>query len=56
MNYIIFKYFVLHVVVFIIESEDSLVQSKWPNSVSIKVKNNNFAFIEIFTGFEKLHV
>ena len=32
------------------------MQSKWPNSVSIKVKNNNFDFIENFTGFEKLHV
>ena len=29
--------------------------SKWPNSVSIKVKNN-FDFIENFTGFGKLHV
>ena len=32
------------------------MQSKWPNSVSIKVKNkvknNNFDFIENFTGFE----
>ena len=27
------------------------MQSKWPNSVSIKVKNNNFDFIENFTGF-----
>ena len=32
------------------------MQSKWPNSVSIKVKNNNFDFIENFTGFVKLHV
>ena len=32
------------------------MQSKWPNSVSIKVKNNNFYFIENFTGFGKLYV
>ena len=32
------------------------MQSKWPSSVSIKVKNNNFDFIENFTGFGKLHV
>ena len=32
------------------------MQSKWLNSVSIKVKNNNFDFIEKFTGFGKLHV
>ena len=32
------------------------MQSKWPNSVSIKVKNNNFDFIENFTGFGKLYV
>ena len=33
------------------------MQSKWPNSVSIKVKNNNnFDFIENFTSFGKLHV
>ena len=32
------------------------MQSKWPNSVSIKVKTNNFDFIENFTGFGKLHV
>ena len=32
------------------------MQSKWPNSVSIKVKNNNFDSIENFTGFGKLHV
>ena len=32
------------------------MQSKWPNSVSIKVKNNNFDFIENFTGFGRLHV
>ena len=32
------------------------MQSEWPNSVSIKVKNNNFDFIENFTGFGKLHV
>ena len=31
------------------------MQSKWPNSVSIQVKNNNFDFIENFTGFGKLH-
>ena len=31
------------------------MQSKWHNSVSIKVKNNNFDFIENFTGFGKLH-
>ena len=32
------------------------MQSKWPNSVSIKVKNNSFDFIENYTGFGKLHV
>ena len=32
------------------------MQSIWPNSVSIKVKNNNFDFIENFTGFGKLYV
>ena len=32
------------------------MQSKWPNSVSIKGKNNNFYFIDNFTGFGKLHV
>ena len=32
------------------------MQSKWPNSISIKVKNNNFDFIENFTAFGKLHV
>ena len=32
------------------------MQSKWPNSVSIKVKNNHFDFIENFTGFGKIHV
>ena len=33
------------------------MQSKWPNSVSIKFKNdNNFDFIENFTGFGKLQV
>ena len=32
------------------------MQSKWPNSVSIKVKNYNFDFIENFTAFGKLHV
>ena len=32
------------------------MQSKWPNSVSTEVKNNNFAFIENFTGFGKLHI
>ena len=32
------------------------MQSKWPNSDSIKVKNNNFDSIENFTGFGKLHV
>ena len=32
------------------------MQSKWLNSVSIKVKNNNFDCIENFTGFGKLHV
>ena len=31
------------------------MQSKWPNSVSIKVKNNNFDFIGNLTGFGKLH-
>ena len=33
------------------------MQIKWPNSVSIKVKNNNFDFIENFTNgsFGKLH-
>ena len=32
------------------------MQSKWPNSFSIQVKNNNFDFIENFTGFEKIYV
>ena len=32
------------------------MQSKWPNSVSIKVKTDNFDFIENFTGFGKLYV
>ena len=31
------------------------MQSKWSNSVSIKVKNNNSDFIENFTGFGKQH-
>ena len=31
------------------------MQSKWLNSVSIKVKNNDFDFIENFTSFGKLH-
>ena len=29
------------------------MQSKWPNSVSIKAKNKNFDVIENFTGFGK---
>ena len=29
------------------------MQSKWPNSVSIKVTNNNFDFIENLSGFGK---
>ena len=32
------------------------MQSNFPNSVSIKVKNYNFDFIENFIGFGKLHV
>ena len=32
------------------------MQSKWPSSVSIKVNNSNFYFIENFTGFGKLRV
>ena len=32
------------------------MQSKRPNSISIKVKNNNFDFIENFTGFGKLYI
>ena len=32
------------------------MQSKWPNSVSIKVKNNTLDSIENFTDFGKLHV
>ena len=32
------------------------MQSKWPTLVSIKVKNNNFDFIENFTGLGKLYV
>ena len=31
------------------------MQSKCPNSVSIKVKNNNLDFIGNFTGFGKLN-
>ena len=32
------------------------MQSKWPNSVSIMIKTDNFDFIENFTGFGKLYV